>query len=639
MKKKKVVKTKTVKKKVAKKSAVQKKVPSIPLSVIGVEGGVCMLSRVDKKTTSSLVLLASGDGLDFTPVPSSVSLVDLKGRKENLKNCSNFSISRTPNGYVLTYYKYLNAKSGAVLVVARSKDLLEWRVMSEIKADDSTHSTVLYDRVKDKFELYRDGLFIKHQSSTSLSLWKEKPTLLFTSRNGQFDMEKISIVGGTVTNEGMVLIYDASVQHESKSLLQVGAVIVDVKNPKHILWRSGMPIWQGVVEAKEKSMPIKSIGFVTLGKSFLIYWMTADFNLVVAKIPILFREVEDARFHPKILERSEHNPILEPLKHNHWENEGAFNPSVVEDDEGTIHLVYRAIGGDGVSRVGYAKSKNGTHFTDRSPYPIYEPARGYGMPEAGKTMGPEAYNPYIYVSGGGWGGAEDPRIVLIENTVYMMYTAFEGWWSMRIAITSISLDDFKAGRWLWKRPRLISSPENRSKNWLLFPEKINGKYAILHSISPKVLVDYVDDIDTFDDIIYSPRPEGPQPGRKNSWDFLLKGSGPPPVKTEMGWLLLYHALEKSDTGKYRLGAMVLDKNDPTKVLHRSAHPILSPDMHYENDGKPGVVYASGAIIRGDDLYVYYGGGDKVVCVAKTPIKQLLKYLKTGDLKEYQLKEV
>ena len=82
--------------------------------------------------------------------------------------------------------------------------------------------------------------------------------------------------------------------------------------------------------------------------------------------------------------------------------------------------------------------------------------------------------------------------------------------------------------------------------------------------------------------------------------------------------------------------MILDKDDPTKILYRSNHPILCPDMHYENAGKPGIVYASGATIKGDDLHVYYGGGDRVACVAKTPIKKLLAYLVSGDAKDYEL---
>ena len=72
--------------------------------------------------------------------------------------------------------------------------------------------------------------------------------------------------------------------------------------------------------------------------------------------------------------------------------------------------------------------------------------------------------------------------------------------------------------------------------------------------------------------------------------------------------------------------MILDLNDPTKILYRSPQPILSPDAHYENDGKPGVVYATGAVIIGENLMVYYGGGDKHVCIAQTPLRQLLDWL-------------
>jgi len=612
------------------------KISGLPLAVISFAGKVAILHKTSSKTSPILSLSWSHNGVDFLPDSKKVSIYTISKKKEKIEACINFSISNTPNGFVMTYIRVSKIKNKNKLVVARSKDLYRWDIKSELDPGDSQYGAVVYDRQKDKFEMYRDGLFIKNQPSISLSVWKEKPRLVFTSRVGQFDAGRMSIIGGTVSTDGVLVFYDASVENNTKTLLQVGAVIFDINNPKHIVWRSGMPIWQGIVDSKDKTRPIKHLGFSNLGKELIFYWLTADSNIIIVRIPAMFRETEDARHHPKIMDRFENNPIIEPIAGSHWENEGTFNPAVVEDDEGIIHILYRAVGGDGISRIGYAKSIDGVSLTGRLPYPVFEPARGYGMPEPGKEMGPQSYNPYIYTSGGGWGGSEDPRAVRIGDRVYMLYTAFEGWNSMRIALTSISLKDFKSGNWKWRKPKLISSPENRSKNWLIFPKKIKGKFAVLHSISPKVLVDYVDDLDKFDDIIYSPRPEGPQPGRKNSWDFLLKGSGPPPVLTEKGWLLLYHALEKTDTGKYRLGAMLLDKDDPTKIIYRSAHPILSPDMHYENDGKPGVVYASGALIRGEDLYVYYGGGDKVVCVAKTQVSKLLKYLATGSAKHYQL---
>ncbi len=611
----------------------------IPLAVISVSNEVVLLEKSSKKGSGELFLSWSKNGVDFLPDKNKVVIKKISKKSEDVKLCYNFSITKTPNGFTMVYFRKGKGRVKDKMIVARSKDLYKWEIKSEISANDSEHSTIVYDKEKDKFEMYRDGLFVRNQASYSLSVWKEKPSLLFTSRVGQFDAGKIKIIGSTITTDGILLMYDSSVIVKNKTLLQAGGVIFDLKDPRRIMWRGAMPIWQGVVDSSKTSIPIEPLGFAVLPKHFILYWLTADNSLIVVRIPSVIRESEDFKVRPKILDRHHGNPIVEPIRENHWESDGTFNPAVVEDDEGNIHLLYRAVGGDGISRIGYARSLDGKDFSNRLPYPVYEPIFENGKPDKNKVGGPLSYNPYIYTSGGGWGGAEDPRAVIIGGRVYMVYTAFENWSSMRIALTSISLDDFKAGRWKWKKPRLISSPKNRSKNWLLFPEKVNGKFAIIHSISPKVLVDYIDDIDNFHGIIHSPRPEGPQPGRKNAWDHLLKGSGPPPIRTELGWLLLYHALEKNDTGKYRLGAMILDINDPTKVLYRSAHPILSPDMHYENDGKPGVVYASGTVVRGDDLYVYYGGGDRVVCVATTSLKKLLKYLKTGDESIYKLNKV
>ena len=206
----------------------------------------------------------------------------------------------------------------------------------------------------------------------------------------------------------------------------------------------------------------------------------------------------------------------------------------------------------------------------------------------------------------------------------MSYTAFEGWDSVCIGITSISMEDLKHSRWNWMEPMFASAPGEVNKNWVLFPEKINGKFAVLHSISPEIQVDFIDEINSKNTkYIKSVPPSG---GRPDHWDNWVRGAGPPPVKTSLGWLLLYHAMDKKDPNKYKLGCMILDLKDPTKVLYRSNGPVLEPNMPYENDWKPGVVYASGALIIGKDLVVYYGGGDKYVCVAQTPLKQLLDWM-------------
>ena len=253
---------------------------------------------------------------------------------------------------------------------------------------------------------------------------------------------------------------------------------------------------------------------------------------------------------------------------------------------------------------------------------------GYGLPDPKMFRGPMTYDPTFYTSGGGWGGAEDPRAVEIEGRIYMTYVAFEGWDHLHMAVTSISTDDMKRRRWNWKRPALLT--KERSKNWVLFPEKFNGKFAIIHGVVDKVMIEYVDSLDRVPPI-KSLRNRDGMPGyevtsRKNRWDHWVRGAGAPPMRTPKGWLLFYNVVSPSDPGKYKVGAMLLDLNDPSVITHRSPKAILAPEAAYENDGKPGVVYASGAVIKDGTVLLYYGAGDRHVGLATIPLSQLLDWL-------------
>lgn len=334
------------------------------------------------------------------------------------------------------------------------------------------------------------------------------------------------------------------------------------------------------------------------------------------------------------LDRHSNNPVLSPRPHHDWDAEGAFNPGAVVDDEGKVHLFYRAIGRDGISRIGHAMSPDGFHFETRSSYPVFQPMYGCGLPDPRDVRGPHTFDRSAHASGGGWGGSEDPRVTRIGDRIFMTYTAFEGWANMRIGLTSIAEKDMRRGIWRWKRPVLISPENARAKNWVLFPEKINGQYAILHALAPKIKIAYVDTPEITPSI-ESVKDHGgggyADPARKGFWDERVRGAGTPPIKTDLGWLLLYHAIDarnpKNVVG-YKVGAMILDLHDPSRIVYRSPEPILSPDMPYENDGKPGVVYATGAVVKDGNLLVYYGGGDKHTCVAKTPMDALLNWLTT-----------
>ena len=332
-----------------------------------------------------------------------------------------------------------------------------------------------------------------------------------------------------------------------------------------------------------------------------------------------------------LLRKSLHNPILRPGK-TPWTAEAVLNPAALSLG-GRTHLIYRAIGMDGVSRLGYASSPNGFVFDKLLPYPVYVAQKPRNIPGHVRR-----YSPVLYPSGGSWGGCEDPRMVVIEGRVYVTFNMFDGWDYIRVAEISIAQEDFLAKQfWKWDGPHILSKPGEIHKNWVIFPEKINGKYAILHSIAPTVEVAYrdsIEDIGTEEDFIESwAGARNTLPERKNVWDSYVRSPGPPPVRTSRGWLLFYHAIEAREPSRYKLGAMLLDLFDPTKVLYRSKGPVLVPDEHYENHGKPGIVYACGTVVHDGLLFVYYGGADKVVCVATTPLEEFVTTLTKGDQPE------
>ena len=285
-------------------------------------------------------------------------------------------------------------------------------------------------------------------------------------------------------------------------------------------------------------------------------------------------------------------------------------------------MIYRAIGNDDVSVLGYAMSYDGRHIHERLAEPAFYSKKKNEIEEEGEPIDHSS-------GGGGNGGCEDPRLTVIDGIVHLLYTAFDGWGSIRIALSTIPLADFLNKKWNWDEPVLISPPGEIHKNWSLFPEKINGKFAILHNISPHIRVDYFDSLDELKEGEKAIHLEYIKTKRKKAWDTWVRGAGPPPIKTRSGWLLLYHAMDATDPDRYKLGAMLLDLKDPTKVLYRSNAPVLEPDECYENEGfKSGVVYSCGAVVVDGKLFVYYGGADAVTCVATADLKSFLKELMT-----------
>ena len=354
------------------------------------------------------------------------------------------------------------------------------------------------------------------------------------------------------------------------------------------------------------------------------------FVLAKKKLDKKFEKKEKEKENPyedKIkLKKVSHNPIISPTLYS-WESKATFNPAAFLH-QGKVYIVYRAIGEDDSSVLGCAVSLDGLNIENRLTHFIYK--RFFELAKVGEKID--------YVSGGGWsGGCEDPRITLIDDTIYMLYNAFDGWGSIRVGLTSIKLNDFTNKKWNWKKGVLISPVGERHKNWVLFPEKINNKFVILHNIHSddlsRIRVEYFDNLEEEDfkkANFESPDPNA-LPDRPCGWHSRMRSVGPPPVKTKIGWLVLYHAMGINEPNKYKLGAMILDLKDPTKVLYRSNSPILEPDEVYEKREHQGIVYSCGAVIKNKNLYVYYGGGDKFVCVASVSLQELVDSMKKDKI--------
>lgn len=285
------------------------------------------------------------------------------------------------------------------------------------------------------------------------------------------------------------------------------------------------------------------------------------------------------------LERLSDRPILEPKARHNWEAAAVFNTGAIQYN-GLVHLIYRATditsnGSEGryINSLGYAVSSDGVRF-NRLEDPIL-------INDVEQELR----------------GPEDPRVVELDNTFYMMYTGYGGRFDGDYRICLASSKNLIN----WERHGVMLDEANKDAS--LFPEKIDARYVMLHRRPPDIWIAYSDDLKNWHDhqIVMQVRPE-------SDWECEKIGVGGPPIKTPAGWFLIYHGV--SADKRYCLGAAMLDLHDPSKVIGRQTDPILEPELDWEINGYvPNVVFSCGQAQLGDDLLVYYGGADTVIGVA------------------------
>ncbi len=302
-----------------------------------------------------------------------------------------------------------------------------------------------------------------------------------------------------------------------------------------------------------------------------------------------------------IFARHRNNPIL-TSEHFGGAINVAFNPSAALVGETTVLLV-RVEDRWGLSHLHAARSADG--FTDWQIAP--EPAM----------------SPILGDYQAAW-GYEDARTVWVEelDRFVMTCTAYGGSGpAVHLALTK-DFDEFE-------HVGTIMPPED--KNASLFPRRINGNWVLLHR--PVTVTGLTADVwlSRSTDLVSWRSPEPVMACRTGSWwDATRIGIGPPPIETADGWLVIYHGVKTTVSGPiYRVGAALLDLENPSVVLHRTSQWLMSPATDYERVGDvPNVVFPSGATVRPNgELRLYYGAADTSVCVATTTVEALLDVVK------------
>ena len=337
---------------------------------------------------------------------------------------------------------------------------------------------------------------------------------------------------------------------------------------------------------------------------------------------------------PRVV-RHPNNPIVTPGKFP-WRMATVFNPAVHYED-GVFTLFERAAGQlrPFICYIGMLQSTDGVNFDHVSDQPIWTPE----------------------MAGSKRGSVQDPRIAKIEGTYYMTYAyrpyawdshptgigvpesfeptveGFSGDPAENMTRTGILKSDNLRD---WKHFSWATPKDMDDRDVILFPEKIGGRFAAFRrplqfvgeaygTDRPTIWISYSDDLHDWSEPELVDVP-------KLWWESGRMGASTPPIKTEHGWLLLHHGVDVEDAETkrvvYRLGAMMLDLDDPTKVIRRPEGVLLEPEEYYEKFGLyiPYVVFPTSAVVVGETLNLYYGVCDTAIALGTVPLQEVIDWV-------------
>ncbi|HPD13519.1 MAG TPA: glycosidase [Planctomycetota bacterium] len=331
------------------------------------------------------------------------------------------------------------------------------------------------------------------------------------------------------------------------------------------------------------------------------------------------------------------NPIVTPGLFP-WRMATVFNPGVLYED-GRFFLYERAAGSlrPFICSIGLLESADGVRFRHASDQPVFTPE----------------------MAGSRHGSVQDPRVVKLGDTYYMTYAFRPYAWhcyptglgvpeSHQPEIAGVRFtpeeNQTRSGiavsrdRVHWEHLAWATPPELDDRDVILFPEKIGGRFAILRrplrfvgtdtghgGDLPAIRISFSDDLLSWTPPEVIALPE-------QAWEGNRIGGSTPPIRTEAGWLVLYHGVEDlyPTTRRvcYRVGAMLLDLADPRRVLARTRRPLMEPEAYYEKFGLyiPNVIFPTGNVVKDGLLWLYYGVCDTAIALATVPLDELVEHL-------------
>jgi predicted GH43/DUF377 family glycosyl hydrolase len=299
------------------------------------------------------------------------------------------------------------------------------------------------------------------------------------------------------------------------------------------------------------------------------------------------------------------NPILSADDWPHPVN-AVFNPAAAAVDGHTV-LIARVEDRRGISHLAVARSASGLDEWTIDAQPFLAPDESVASEQ--------------------W-GFEDPRCVWVDELARFVITC-TAYGPAGPAVFLATTEDFRSVQ----RHGVVRQPED--KNAALLPHRVDGRWVLFHRPKTQVGAGHGEILlSRSDDLVNWSTPEQVlQPRSGAWWDSLRIGLGPPPLRTDAGWLIVYHGVKETVAGEiYRVGLALVDLDEPTRVLHRLPSWVLAPHAPYERTGDvPNVVFPCGLLhdAATGEVRMYYGAADSFVCVATAQLDELLDAVLAG----------